>query len=117
MSFNKVKINIAGSDYTINTTDSQERVTELANMLNEGIAEVLDQAPSASITAALVLFSLNILDKLDKTNKGSDNMRTQVKQYLEDANIAKAELERAKAELEKYKIDIQFLKSKLEKDE
>ncbi len=117
MSLNKVRIQIASSDYTINTTDSQERVLALAKILDDGVNEILEAAPSASITAALVLNSMNILDKLDRANQSSDNMRLQVKQYVEDANEAKLELERAKAELERYRVDIQFLKRQKENNE
>ncbi len=117
MSLNKVKIQIASSEYTINTTDSQDRVLAIAKTLDDGVREILEAAPSASITAALVLHSMNILDKLDKANQSSDNMRMQVKQYIEDASEAKLELEKAKAELERYRIDIQYLKKQKENNE
>ncbi len=117
MSLNKVRIQIASSEYTINTTDTQERVLSIAKTLDDGVKEILDAAPSASITAALVLNSMNIIDKLDKANQSADNMRMQVKQYIEDANEAKLELEKAKAELERYRVDIQFLKRQKDNNE
>ncbi len=110
MSLNKVKIEVASTEYTINTTDSQERVLSIAKTLDEGVKEILEAAPSASITAALVLNSINILDKLDRANHSADNMRMQIREYIEDANTAKFELEKVKQELEKYRVEIQMLK-------
>lgn len=111
MPLNKVKINIAGTNYVINTQDDEEVVLALAKTLDNDIAQILEQSPSASVTAAAVLSALTYLDKLEKANQGADNMRMQVKQYLEDANNAKNEAEKVKIELERLKIDIQYLKN------
>lgn len=108
---NKVKLNIAGMTYTINTVDSEEHVLDLASSLDADIQQVMEASPSASVAAAAVLCALTYLDKLDKTNRGADNMRTQIKQYLEDANRARSEAEKVKLELEKLKVDIQYLKN------
>ena len=54
---------------------------------------------------------MTYLDKLEKSSKGADNMRLQIKQYLEEANKARYEAEKVKVELEKLKVDIQYLKS------
>lgn len=111
MPFNKVKLNIAGASYVINSRDSEEKVLELAAVLDRDMREIMEKTPSASITAAAVLCALTYLDKLDKSNRGADNMRNQVKQYLEDADRARTEAEKVKLELEKLKIDIQYLKN------
>ena len=111
MPLNKIKLNIAGSSYTINSMESEEHVLTLADMLDRDMREVLDQSPSASVTAAAVLCAIGYLDKLEKNSKGADNMRLQIKQYLEEANKARFEAEKVKVELEKLKVDIQYLKS------
>jgi len=111
MPLNKIKLNVAGTSYVINSTDSEEDVLALAATLDADIRTILDQSPSASVTAAAVLCALTYLDKLEKSNRGADNMRSQVKQYLEDANKARFEAEKVKMELEKLKVDIQYLKN------
>lgn len=111
MPFNKIKLNIAGTSYVINSSDSETHVLELGQILDTDMRKIMDQSPSASITAACVLCAISYLDKLDKANRGSDNMRLQVKQYLEDANKARMEAEKVKMELEKLKVDIQYLKN------
>lgn len=111
MAFNKVKINVAGTNYVINSMDSEEQVLRLASQLDSDVKRILEQSPSASVTAAAVLCALTYLDKLEKSNKSVDNMRTQLKQYFEEARRAGAEAEKVKMELEKLKVDIQYLKN------
>ncbi len=111
MPLNKVKLNIAGTSYVVNTVDSEESVLKLAKTLDEDMMRILDGTPSASVTAAAILCALTYLEELEKANQGADNMRTQVKQYLEDANKARYEAEKVKMELEKLKVDIQYLKN------
>ena len=111
MPLNKIKLTIAGTSYVINSMDSEQHVLQLADTLDKDIAGVMEKSPSASVTAAAVICALTYLDKLEKTNSGADNMRMQVKQYLEDANQARYEAEKVKMELEKLKVDIQYLKN------
>ena len=111
MAFNKIKLNIAGTSYVINSADSEEHVLELANTLDKDMMQILEKSPSASVTAAAVICALTYLDRLDKSDSSADNMRKQVRQYLEDANSARMEAEKVKLELEKLKIDIQYLKN------
>lgn len=111
MAFNKIKLNIAGTSYVINSADSEEHVLQLANTLDEDMRRILEKSPSASVTAAAVICALTYLDKLDRSDSSADNMRKQVRQYLEDANSARMEAEKVKMELEKLKVDIQYLKN------
>ena len=110
MPLNKIKLNIAGSSYTINSMDPEEHVLAIAKTLDQDMKNVLEQSPTASVTAAAVLCAMTYLDKLEKNSKGADNMRLQIKQYLEEANKARYEAEKVKVELEKLKVDIQYLK-------
>ncbi len=111
MSFNKIKLNIAGGTYTVNSMDPEEHILALAKKLDEDMTEVLEQSQSASVTAAAVLCAMTYLDQLEKSTKSADNMRAQIKQYLDEANKARFETEKVKIELEKLKVDIQFLKN------
>lgn len=108
---NKVKLNIAGMTYAINTADSEEHVLDLAAVLDADIRQIMETSPSASVAAAAVISALTYLDKLDKANRGADNMRAQIKQYLEEANRARSEAEKVTLEVEKLKVDIRYLKN------
>ena len=103
MAFNKIKLNIAGTSYVINSADSEEHVLELANILDRDVKQIMDRSPSASVTAAAVICALTYLDKLNKSDSSADNMRKQVRQYLEDANSARMEAERLNLNLKNLK--------------
>ena len=66
--------------------------------------------PSASVTTAAVITALDYLDELKKTNLSADNMRAQIKNYLEDAAKAKLEVEEAKKEIDRLRREIGYLK-------
>ena len=52
------------------------------------------------------------LDELKKSTSGADNMRAQIKDYLEDAAKAKLAAEEARREVERLRREIGYLKEK-----
>ncbi len=114
MPTNKVKFNVCGSDYIINCEDSEEYIQMLAERLDSEMKEFLKHTPSSSITTAAVLTALSYLDDLQKTNSGADNMRSQIKEYLEDAAAAKQASEQARQDL--YQANLQLDKAFTEID-
>ncbi|MDD6187392.1 MAG: cell division protein ZapA [Oscillospiraceae bacterium] len=116
MPLNKVKINVAGTNYVLNTQDSEQEVLALAATVDKDINDIMEKSPSASVAAAAIICAMTYLDKYNKSNNGSDNMRAQLKEYLEEANRARGEAEKAKLEVEKLKVDLQYLKNQVEKN-
>ena len=69
--------------------------------------ELMSSSNSVSITTAAIMTALNYRDELEKASGSADNMRRQIKDYLEDAASAKMaaeELRRENAALRK-KVD------------
>ena len=62
------------------------------------------------MTAAAVLSALDYLDELEKSSASADNMRSQIRDYLEDAAKAKLEAEEAKRELARLRSELEQLK-------
>lgn len=85
MPANKIKLEICGSNYVIATTDTEEYVLSLAEKLDSDMTQMLASNPTASVTTAAVITALGYLDELKKSTSGADNMRAQIKDYLEDA--------------------------------
>ena len=67
---------------------------------------------SVSVTTAAVITALGYLDELKKSTSGADNMRAQIKDYLEDAAKAKLAAEEARREVERLRREIGYLKEK-----
>lgn len=112
MPASKVRLEICGSNYVISTTDTEEYTLSLAEKLDKQMNEFLTATPSASVTSAAVLCALSYLDELEKSSASADNMRSQIKDYLEDAAKAKLEAEDARREMERLRREIGYLQNK-----
>ena len=120
MERNKVKLNIAGSEYSVITEDEIKYVQELGKEIDMAIAKVMKESPFASVTQAAVLTALSYADEYKKASTSADRLREQIKDYLDDASSAKSkaawarkEAEKAKKDLENAQIEIDRLRSQL----
>lgn len=100
MNKNKVHVKIGGASYTIVTEDDTEYVEDLAEMINNEIKSICNSNPSLSITQAAVLVALDQADANKKATASSDNLRAQIKDYLEDSARARMEVDVARREVE-----------------
>ncbi len=111
MPANRIRLEICGTTYVVSSTDTEPYVTELAERLDKNMNEVLAGNPSASVTTAAVLCALEYLDEWQKAISGADNMRAQIKDYLEDAARAKMSAEESRREIERLKRELASLQA------
>ena len=105
---NRVKLEIRGVTYFINTDESPEYTEELAREIDERLAEILKGGSFISMTQAAVLVALEKTDELYKSKQELDSLKAQVSAYLEDSSKAKAERDYYKRELERIKTEAKF---------
>lgn len=105
---NRVKLEIRGVTYFINTDESPEYTEELARDIDERLAEILKGGSFISMTQAAVLVALEKADALCKNEKELETLKVQVKEYLEDSAKAKSERDYYKRELERIKTEAKF---------
>ena len=96
------KLRIANDEYRIVSEESAEYMGELAHEIDLKIAEIVRGA-RVSTTQAAVLVALQYADEAKKHGGTSDNLRLQLKEYLEDAAKAKSERDFYKRELDRIK--------------
>ena len=113
MNKNKVEIKIGGASYTIVSEDEPEYVEALAEELDEEIKSVCASNPSLSMTQAAVLVALDKADACKKATASSDNLRAQIKDYLEDSARARMEVDVARREVERLNREISNLRNRL----
>ena len=113
MATSKVRLNICGSSYVVNTSESEDYMQNLADRLNLDMNELMASSNSVSITTAAVMTALNYRDELEKASGSADNMRRQIKDYLEDAASAKMAAEEARRENASLKRRIDELERRL----
>lgn len=110
---NRVTIVIHGTEYTLMTDEDTARVEELGRELDKKIREVLSQSDRISFSDAAILCAMDYLNQLDKADQSADNMRVQIKEYLEDVARSKIEIEELKRQVDKQKRENAILEAKL----
>jgi cell division protein ZapA len=113
MEKNRVNLKICGSSYSILTEDDPEYVEELGEVIDKEMKAVGQDAPSLSLTQCAVLVALDQADACKKATASADNLRAQIKDYLEDSARARMEVDVARREIERLNREISSLRNKL----
>lgn len=113
MEKNKVELTICGNRYAIVTEDEPNYVEELGEFIDAEMKEIAADAPSLSMTQCAVLVALDRADACKKATASADNLRAQIKDYLEDSARARMEVDVARREIERLNREISNLRNKL----
>ena len=103
---NRITVSICGEEYTFTAEESPAYMQKVAAMVDGRMAEVL-AGGKVSRTDAAVLAAVNIADEYLKNQGNSENLRSQLKGYLDEANRAKAEASDLKREVFKLQQQLQ----------
>lgn len=95
---NKVTVTIAGQEYTLVATEDAAYMEKVAQHVDLRVSEVA-AAGRISTTDAAILAALNIADEYFKAQEAAENLRSQIKGYLEEATDLKMQLSEAKREI------------------
>ena len=95
---NKITVSIAGQEYTMVAAEGEDYVRRVAAHVDSQMREVLSQGRLSQADGA-VLAAMNIADQYFKGQEASENLRRQIKEYLEEATKLKMELSEAKREI------------------
>ena len=95
---NRVVISICGEEYTFVAEESATYMQKVGNYVGDKMAEVLSSA-KVGRTDAAVLTAANIADELFKAQAVSEQLRAQIKGYLDEASKAQAEASELKREV------------------
>ncbi len=95
---NRITVNICGEEYTFTAEEPPSYMQKVAALVDEKMSAIL-QASRVNHDAAAVLAAVNIADEYLKALAGGENLRSQIKDYLDEANRAKAEASELKREV------------------
>ena len=102
MSKKKVEINVRGASYTILTDGDPAEVLALASDLNASLEEIL-AGGRVSLNQGLVLVALDLADRAKRAEALASKYKSEIADYLEDAERAMTERDRYKRENEKLR--------------
>ena len=95
---NRVTINICGEEYTFIAEESATYMQKVGTYVSEKLEEVLNTA-KVGRTDAAILTAANIADELFKSQAASEQLRSQIKGYLDEASHAQSEVSELKREI------------------
>ncbi len=113
----KVIVSICGQDYVIAAEESEDYIRQVGHQVDRKMRDLMEQNPKLSMAQAAVLAAVNIHDEGLKSQKSSDHLRSQMKQYLDDTAKARQEAEEAKREVLRLRNELQEMKIQLVKKE
>ena len=87
---NRITVSICGTDYTFTAEEAPSYMQKVAALVDTRMGEIMQGGRINRVDAA-VLAAANIADELLKEQTASENLRNQLKDYLDEANKAKSE--------------------------
>ena len=95
---NRVVVSICGEDYTFVAEESTAYMQKVGTYVGDKMTEILNGA-KVGRTDAAVLTAANIADELFKAQSAAEQLRSQIKGYLDEAGKAQAEVSELKREI------------------
>ncbi|MBC5788263.1 MULTISPECIES: cell division protein ZapA [Clostridiaceae] len=114
MEYNRVEVFIGGKRYVLRTQDDPEYMKELARKLDKRLEDVFSVDRLISLPDAAILVALDILDERVKSSSNIDNIRMQIKNYVDEAAESQRQLEYCQRKLDEYQQTIEKLQTELE---
>ena len=87
---NRVTMSICGTEYILVAEEDAAYMEKIGGMVDAEMQKLMDSA-HMSRAAAAVLAAVNLADQLTKAQEGAENLRRQLKTYLDEASRAKNE--------------------------
>ena len=95
---NRVVVTICGEDYTFVAEESTSYMQKVGAYVGDKMTEILNGA-KVGRTDAAVLTAANIADELFKSQAAAEQLRSQIKGYLDEAGRAQSEVSELKREV------------------
>ena len=95
---NRVTVTIAERQFTLLTEEEAEFTQKVAHHLDGKLTELLSGG-KLSLLDACILGALNATEDYLKEQESSENLRRQLKEYLEESTKLKLELSEARREI------------------
>ena len=95
---NRITVSICGEDYTLVAEESTAYMEQVAALVDKKMKEVIAGVKVGRNDAA-VLVAESLADELPRNAPSAENLRRQVKSYLDEAAQAKSEVSDLKRQL------------------
>lgn len=112
---NVVKVQLAGRSYNLTSTETPDYTIRLSRELNRRMDIIMSASDSLSTLDAALLCAMDCLDELTKANRTVEAIRSQIKDYVDDAGQARLAADEANKELRVLRAKVAELQTELKK--
>lgn len=109
---NRITIKIQRKSYTLETDESNEYTENLATALDRKISDKLSKGQGLSSLDAANLVAFECMDEIIKVNNNLENIRTRIKDYVDEADKARTSEKALQEQLEDAQRKINLLREK-----
>ena len=95
---NRVTVTVDGRSYTLIAAEEEAYVQKVAAYVNNQVKAVIQNSKVSSVDGA-TLAAINLADQYFKEMAASENLRRQLKEYLEEGAKQKLEISELKREI------------------
>ena len=95
---NRVVISICGEEYTLVADETPSYMQKVGGYVSDKMTDVMNAA-KVGRTDAAVLTAVNLTDELFKSQTAAEQLRGQIKGYLDEASKAQSEVSELKREV------------------
>ena len=110
---NVVKVQLAGRSYNLTSTETADYTIRLSRELNKRLDMIMSASESLSSLDAALLCAMDCLDELTKANRNVENIRSQIKDYVDDAAQARLAAEESNKEGRILRAKVEELQTEL----
>ena len=110
---NKLSVKVLDTVYAVSSDESEEYVEQVAKSVDKTMRAILEGDTRASVTMAAIFTAFGFCDDKFKAETSAENLRAQLKNYLEDMSKLRAEADDARKEVARLTLESSQLRSKL----
>ncbi len=107
---NKVRIEIYGVKFVINSSEEPDYVKSIARDIDTAVRDFMTGHPRSSLSDAYLISLLDYADRLKKSETNADHLRSQLSEYLEEAARANIQADEYQREIDKLKRELNQLR-------
>lgn len=93
MARNRVKLTVCGTEFVLTSEEPVAYMQEIGREVDRDMRTLSEENPRLSPYMAAVLTAVNYADRTRKAEAATDNLRTQLAEYLDENRALRAEME------------------------
>lgn len=106
-----ITISVCGNQCTVITDQSDEHIQNIIKIVEDKINSTIKENPRISTSLAAILAAMDLCEELENLKDSMDNLRAQLKMYLDDLENTSNERDEAKRQIRLLKSEIERLKN------